>query len=199
VALLVLSADVHASPRTTDIPKPRNITLLLYVETPHRLSGESLNAMKLELREMLTTPALAFQFISPENALPPAFFESLISVRLVGACNVNESTSVPAAGALAFAHSSDGRILPFVEVECDRVRSHVRGAFWGPDCKRSHYLYGRALARVLAHELYHVMTGRKQHTSTGLMRKALTGSQLISDEFELDDPMDQYKNTVSSR
>jgi hypothetical protein len=43
------------------------------------------------------------------------------------------------------------------------------------------------------------MTGRKQHTSTGLMRKALTGSQLISDEFELDDPMVQYKSTVSSR
>jgi hypothetical protein len=187
VAVLVLSAHVLASSRTADHTSQR-ITLLLYVDAPQYASVESLNAMKRELFEMMNTPTVDFQFVTPEQAKPPAYFSTLVSVRLAGACNIETRTAAEMTkGALAFAHSSDGRILPFIEIECDRVRRHARSAFWGPDNDRTAYLYGRALARVLAHELYHVLTGRKQHTATGLTSKSLTGLQLISDAYDWED------------
>ncbi|HYP07108.1 MAG TPA: hypothetical protein VER03_12825 [Bryobacteraceae bacterium] len=142
--------------------------------------------MKQELRAMLNTDTVVYDFIVPQQAKPPAYFQTLISVRMTGACDVRSRTPSPASGPLAFAHSADGKIIPFIEVQCDRVRGHVRPAFWGPDMDRSEYLYGRALARVLAHELYHVLTGRKAHTTLGITRKSLTGSQLISDHVEFE-------------
>ncbi|HUP90599.1 MAG TPA: hypothetical protein VM100_14720 [Longimicrobiales bacterium] len=108
---------------------------------------------------------------------------------------MEQHTADTSAGALAFAHSSDGRILPFIEVKCDRVRNHARAAFWGPDASRSEYLYGRALARVVAHELYHVLTGRKEHTPAGLTRKSLSGMELICDSC---DSMDLTSQMISS-
>ena len=181
-----MSALVQASPRTADnIPPHRTVTLLLYVDAPEDQSPDSLAIMKQELRELLNSDATSFDFITPEQAKPPAYFQSLVSVRLLGSCKVdNRNVTEITRGPLAFAHASDGRILPFIEVECDRIRRHVRSALWGPDFDRSPFLYGRALARVLAHELYHVLTGRKQHTTTGLTRKALSGFELISDEFQ---------------
>lgn len=184
VAILVLSAQVLASPRTSDNPNLL-VTLLIYVDDTERLSPASMEVLKTELRSMLDTEQVRFNFINPDQAKPPAYFQSLVSVRLTGICNI-EGNAIPDKGPLAFAHSSDGRILPFVEVQCDRIRRHVRSAFWGPDCERAVFLYGRALARVVAHELYHVLTGRKEHTSNGLTRPALTGEELISDEYQLE-------------
>jgi hypothetical protein len=186
VAVLVLSAQVLASTRASD-NHPRVVTLLLYVDVPQEASTNSVEIMKRELQELLNSTTLRFDFIDPESAKAPAYFQTLVSVRLTGTCNVELRAIDPSHGPLAFAHSSDGRILPFVEVKCDRVRNHVRAAFWGPDTDRSEYLYGRALARVLAHELYHVLTGRKEHTSMGLTRKSLSGNELICDECELSD------------
>jgi hypothetical protein len=155
----------------------------MYVDAPQQVSAQALDTMKRELRSMLNSTNLGFDFITPDQAKPPAYFQSLVSVKMTGVCSVDHADIEKTRGPLAFAHSSDGRILPFVEVQCDRVRRHVRDAFWGPDAERSEYLYGRALARVLAHELYHVLTGRKEHTPVGFTRKALSGGQLIADDF----------------
>jgi len=53
---------------------------------------------------------------------------------------------------------TDGTILPFVEVDCGRI-----GAFLGPglfalSSRAREKVFLRAIARVAAHELYHVFT-----------------------------------------
>jgi len=68
-------------------------------------------------------------------------------------------------GPLAFAHASEGHILPFMEVLCDRVRATIRPVLWGDQFRRTDELFGRALARVMAHELYHIL-GRRAGTAT---------------------------------
>jgi hypothetical protein len=88
-------------------------------------------------------------------------------------------------GPLAFTYSTDGAVLPFGEIECDRVRSSLRTAMWGGDYKRSDKLLGRALARVLAHELYHMLAKTHSHAGEGIAEKALSGAQLISERLQL--------------
>ncbi len=53
------------------------------------------------------------------------------------------------------------------------------------DYERSDLLFGRALARVLAHELYHVLAKTHSHTGQGIADKSLSGAQLISERLEL--------------
>ena len=60
-------------------------------------------------------------------------------------------------GYYAFTHVSDGNVLPFSEVECDKIASSIR-----PEMSKSQWhdrdsVLGRAMGRVLAHELYHML------------------------------------------
>ncbi|MDZ4799594.1 MAG: hypothetical protein SGI92_15635 [Bryobacteraceae bacterium] len=106
-------------------------------------------------------------------------FSNLMVVRVKGSCKLDSGPAPrPEKGPLAFAHTSDGKVLPFIEVSCDRIRSAVRPVMWGDQFKIADELMGRALARVISHEIYHVVTGTK-HGESGIARHSLTGSQLI--------------------
>ena len=89
-------------------------------------------------------------------------------------------------GPLAFTHSTDGEVLPFSMVSCDRVRHSVESAMWGGDRARADLLLGRALGRVLAHELVHIVAKSSKHGVKGVAKTALSGGQLIADRLELD-------------
>ena len=183
-AALVLSTHALASAGAAD--NPHTITLLLQIDDVAQSSAESIAVMKQELADLLNTRRVRFEFRSVEEAQPPAQFRTLVSVRMCGVCSVAERFALTPPGPLAFTHSTDGEILPFVEVECDRVRNSVRSALWGLDRNRERHLYGRALARVLAHELYHVVTKSRHHTRKGITSPALSGHQLISEDFGLE-------------
>src|SRR5260370_22742166 len=86
---------------------------------------------------------------------------------------------------MAFTHTSGSAILPYSEVECDKVRVSLRSAMWGGDYERGDLLMGRALGRVLAHELYHIVGKTAGHGSDGVARRVLSGAQLISDRLRL--------------
>jgi hypothetical protein len=49
---------------------------------------------------------------------------------------------------------------------------------------------GRALGRVLAHELYHILSGTKRHSARGLAKASFAVDELISDRF-----VDVLRNT----
>jgi len=162
----------------------RNTTLLLQFEQPH--SERTLRAVRTELGDVMKDAGFTFELRLFSELSPYAEFGELIIVRLKGKCRVDAgSPSKLDQGALAFTHTSEGKMLPFVEVACDRVRNSIRPAMWGEQFKRSDELMGRALARVIAHEIYHIMTG-SSHGSTGIARHALSGRQLIADNVHFD-------------
>jgi hypothetical protein len=107
-------------------------------------------------------------------------------VKFRGACQIDPASDRdPEPGPLAFTHRSDGAILPFSEVECDRVRSSLLSAMPAQDHVRADIIFGRAMARVLAHELYHVLAATETHSRQGVMQRALSGADLIGDQLEL--------------
>ena len=61
-------------------------------------------------------------------------FPDLVVVKFHGACDAN-APSRPWSGkpaALAYTHVSDGRVLPFSEVDCDEIRSFVSARLGAP-------------------------------------------------------------------
>ncbi|MEI9974213.1 MAG: hypothetical protein WDO73_20480 [Ignavibacteriota bacterium] len=88
-------------------------------------------------------------------------------------------------GPFASAYGSDGDVLPFSEVECDHLAASVQSAMWGDDYARPDYLLGRALGRVLAHELVHILTKSATHGTDSVTQPTFTGRDLIGPPLRL--------------
>jgi hypothetical protein len=107
----------------------------------------------------------------------------LVVVRLVGAGSPGVALR-GSDGVLGVTHMSDGRILPFIDMDVQRVaRAIQRLAGFGRAIHPNDY--GRALGRVLGHELYHVLSESVEHDSDGVSKGALGGAELVRNELRL--------------
>ncbi len=156
-----------------------SLTLIIQFENRH--SQESFDAMKSELQVLMKDVAIDWRLLEEMQA--GESFPDLVVVKFKGACLMERLPSylIDERGPLAFTHTAEGQVLPFSEVECDKVRQAIHSAMWGDEYKHADALLGRALGRVLAHELYHVLEHTKKHEKEGVNRSGLTGRQLISD------------------
>jgi hypothetical protein len=128
-------------------------------------------------------------------------FKDLVVLTFKGSCAL-DSTPPPqwAPGAYAFTHSADGEVQPFGEVDCDRVANSVKTASAGEDRSNPDLLIGRALGRVVAHELVHMLTKSSEHGHEGVQKASLSGRQLISDSLPLSGlDLDRLKQRYVSR
>ena len=87
-------------------------------------------------------------------------------------------------GALGWTHVSDGQILPFTDVNYDLVREFVQSGLLTFRTGNREEKYGRALGRVLAHELYHIFANTTRHGSEGVAKESYSVQDLLSDDFQ---------------
>lgn len=106
-----------------------------------------------------------------------------IQVRFRGTCACEPRLSSPVdPGPLAWTKVKGGRILPMIEVDCDRVAGVVRqnrGSLSAPLVARA---FGRALGRVVAHEMYHYLTQSFEHTGTELFSRVMLTGALMNED-----------------
>ena len=87
---------------------------------------------------------------------------------------------------LATTAVSNGQVLPFVEVDCDRTRRLIApGLAHLPSGARA-TLFGRALGPVLAHELYHVLARTRDHQFHGVSKPCFSSADLVGSRFRFD-------------
>ncbi len=113
--------------------------------------------------------------------------QNLVVVRFNGRCIFEPLPYLyDERGPLAYTHTVDGAVLPFSEVACDNVTASIRSAMFGGDYAHADQLLGRALGRVVAHELVHILARSGAHGKTGVAEAALSGKQLIGGALPLD-------------
>jgi hypothetical protein len=164
------------------------ITVLLQFEGDY--SDVSIAEMGRELNSIMKDAGVRFDFKQLKDVGSNESFSDLVVVKFRGKCQMEAMPPYlyDERGPLAFTHTSDGVVLPFSEVACDRVRESVTSAMWANDHNRDRadVLLGRALGRVVAHEMYHFVANTHKHGSKGVARTSLTGGQLIADRLELE-------------
>jgi hypothetical protein len=164
---------------------PFNLTVILYFKGTH--SRATLAAMERETELILGSSGVRVRWAMLGEE-PPAVENDLVVMRFNGSCEFDPSPQASGKpGPLAFAWSSGGEILPFGEVNCDRIVKSARGAMSSGDYARANQLVGRAMGRVLAHELLHILTGSPHHSTMGISQPALSGRQLIEEVLPLSD------------
>jgi hypothetical protein len=115
-----------------------------------------------------------------------ATFNDLVVMTFNGSCSFDPAPPIyDEMGPLAITRTANGEVQPFGEVNCDRVVNSVRSAMLGQDYPRADMLIGRALGRVVAHELVHMLTKSGHHAREGVEKAALSGRQLIAASLPL--------------
>jgi hypothetical protein len=147
----------------------------------------AIQEMQREMDRLYRDVPVAIAWHGVSNFQSPGRVPRLLFVHFKGDCRA--VTMPPRHGvegvALASVNRVDGEMLPLVTVDCQRIANYIWPSLRGPERSHGDKPFGRALARVLAHELYHYLTGEAKHTHSALFRASISSSALLSSQFRL--------------
>jgi hypothetical protein len=162
---------------------PSGLTVILDFRGAH--SDSSILEMERESGSILETTGLKLDWRSRDEA-PKSAYPNLVVMTFNGTCKFE---SAPQAyyetGPLASTKTTNHVIQSFGQVDCDHVVGTARSAMFGADYAHADLLVGRALGRVVAHEIVHMLTQSAEHGRDGVFEAALSGKQLIAPSLPL--------------
>ncbi len=129
----------------------------------------------------------------------PAGLEAsrLVTVNMHGYCGMDGSSEQARnRSPLGSTSVAEGQMLPFVTIDCNKIRASLASVVGTGSPQEHQILYGRAVAKVMAHELYHVLAEASQHTETGVTQGELSPSELASPSVGLPD---QARDAIEER
>jgi hypothetical protein len=178
-ALIFCAASVRAG--HSPIQPATQVTAVVLPDG--RYSLFALHEMGREAAHILKKSGISLQLQLGEAA--QAVNGRLVVVKLVGRCDMDGPPAVQMSGPLGWSHEANGVILPFSDLACDNIRGAIYGAAVEGHQFRGNVLLGRAMGRVLAHELYHVIANTTEHGRQGVAQSALSARELTSGQLEL--------------
>ena len=192
--ILLASVGALAADQASSNGKPQKTITLVVAFDESNAQPEVVDALKSELAEIWRGEPVKLDWKPLESLQPGDSFSDLVVVHFKGDCRLRnihpfliDERGPQSGGTLAFSPTVDGEVQPFSSVLCDRVQRSVQSAMKSSQRKSANKLYGRSLGRVLSHELYHILNLTKEHEQQGLVKKSLTGQQLIAPKFRFDE------------
>jgi hypothetical protein len=193
VAVYTLLLAFLAAPLRSEVAIGTNLTILLDFEKGP--SQATLGEMNREIQNLLKKTGVRLDVRLRSEVPEHQDFEDVVLLRFRGTCKASHFVPLlDERGPFGWSHTSDGTILPFADVACDHVRRAVEEAIFGGQKAQRDLLFGRALGRVVAHELYHIIGGVHTHGKKGLAQAALSGRELVADRMTLE-PEDARRMT----
>jgi hypothetical protein len=173
---------------------PQEKTLVIFLSSDSSLMPAVSSEMKLELSHLLEGASIRVDWRDP--AIDRGGLENDYSavVRLRGSCHPTEPSTryehaVNGPFTLASSAVADGVILPFGDIDCEALNSFLGPSLWKERDEVREFVYARAVARLMAHELYHVIGQTHLHARSGVAEPAFTVAELLSDHFEFTGPV----------
>ena len=122
---------------------------------------------------------------------PHADSANLVLVELAGDCAAPAAPQAPSARvdsgrSLATTAVQDGAVIPFTRVDCAALRDVIGPALDREAPARRAFLLGRAMGRLIAHELYHALARTREHAAAGIGKPCFSGADLLSERFEFE-------------
>jgi len=201
VVCLLLALYVPANARTSRLPQIAplaNVTVVMDFKGPN--SPSTTKEMQKEAGQILGASGVQLSWTTRAEAAAGDYTD-LVVMTFRGDCKTGPALPrYDESGPYAVTWTTDGRVLPFGEVDCQKVIKSARSAMWGGDLSRADSLYGRALGRVVAHELVHMLTKTGDHAKNGVQREALSPRDLTTGSLTLSqDDLDRLKQFYRAR
>jgi hypothetical protein len=172
-ASLVLCISICAQAQTR--------TLALYLDAPRGLADESSAIMREELQRLVAPAGLEIVWKRMADRKAGENFDLVAVTSFLGSCATDKPSNSVTASTISLADTSisDGHILPFFRVDCTRLI-----AMLGSQVEPA--TLGRAIARVAAHEIYHIVAQTTEHQERGVAKATFSLRDLTSSRFDLD-------------
>jgi hypothetical protein len=184
VALLLTGIRGVASAGELKNPE---IGLLLRFDAPP--GGAFVAAMERELARIMSSANLRLKWLFPENSDDKQSFAREMVFTFHGSCRAingeTGSTGFSRRVTLADTLGDGVALLPYSEMNCDRLRGFL-SAEDNPEEAGAESRLGFAMARVLAHEMYHVLLQTRAHGKRGIAKAVHTPSALLSGSLRFD-------------
>jgi len=157
----------------------REATIGVYLQVEANASSLSLQAMRSELRELMDPAGLNVVWTDTQSSAP---INKLIMVELRGTCQAGSEKKAGFKDRTSLASTvvTDGKVQPFSRVDCKALDQFLRPALSRLAEKDRDQAYGRAIARLLAHEFYHVLAGTQTHTKSGISKTSFSVAELTA-------------------
>ena len=179
---ILLALPIAAWSELRDEAQPPAITV--YTQFENTPSAVSASTMRQDLEAIMDPMGLQFTWRDLRGSSGSEVSVELVVVSFKGTCQMTDALPPNGeSGALGWTHMSDGAILPFSDVDCDKIRRFIASEVRSLDSQQREIVYGRAVGRVLAHELYHVFSNTTRHAAWGVAKAFYTAHDLVSDEF----------------
>lgn len=184
---IVLSAAVAAiftmQALSADPPTPPGGPLIgiafAFREPPPSLAVEG---MESELSRLLADSDIQLQWIERKKGRSVYVNGRIVVLDIVGNCELTEFGPQPSGHALAWNEITDGQFQPFITVDCNRLGRFIAKEVRGSDPDNRRRLLGRAIARVVAHEMYHLFTRTRNHSSSSTLFRSALPAEILVDE-----------------
>jgi hypothetical protein len=163
----------------------------VYLKATAEQQAAIVNQFKREAQTLLRPAGVKLVWRDWQDASRHEDFQAVVVAQFAGVCSPARDHEEPVAARpapLAETPVQDGVILPFTRVDCGAVRRLTSTLMSGEPGARRTYLYGRALGRVLAHELYHILGQTKLHADKGIAKPAFHARELLSESFAFHEP-----------
>ena len=156
-----------------------HVEILLH--TADSVPDPMLTEMKSELASLMEPAGYQIHW-SGAHALVTPFHGDLVVIEVRGSCDLPSSsisrTRVVQLGSSAVA---DGKVLPFSWADCTALAQILEPFLTHQRKEKREFLFGRAMARVVAHELYHVLGRTLAHTTSGLTKARFEPRDLLAE------------------
>jgi hypothetical protein len=164
------------------------VPIALYTHFDQVAPSVIIDAMHAEIDAIMGPLGIKFEWRSLDGVRGTELSTELAVLTFKGHCDLSgiNPRKVADIGALGFTHMSDGEILPFSQIECDRVRLFVQRDLVTMRSPQREETFGRALGRVVAHELYHIFANTTRHGDCGVGKAAYSVRELLNDDFQFE-------------
>jgi hypothetical protein len=172
-----------AVPVPGQVPERPIADIAVYYGFEHEPPAVFLEALKDETACILqpVSQSIEWQPI-PKTSPGASTTKYLVVVRFKGNCDLSSpAPKRPGGRALGWTHITDGVVLPFSDVNCDRIRAFLSSELRRLTPGDRETVFGRAAGRVLAHELHHVLANTRQHGEAGVAKSGFTIRELMGD------------------
>ncbi len=159
----------------------------LYTEFQQQPPAVVLDSIRGETEAIMGRMGIGLEWRSLAAARGNEVSAQLAVIHFQGRCDASGLTPQRVQpGALGWTHESDGVILPFGAVDCDGIRTFLQVDLLAVPVGDRERVFGRAVGRVLAHELYLILTRSSHHSPEGVGKAAYAVRDLLAGRFVFD-------------
>jgi hypothetical protein len=168
------------------VPSPRENRTVVLLDFSPAVDSEFWERLRAELKSTNVPEPLGKStlWMRRQDFQRGMEFSEVLQVQLTGECATGLDQGRNATpGPLGWVYLVDGQIQPFAFVDCNRIALTLRGELQGRTWKERHKKMSRAIARVVAHELTHIVTQNPDHANEGIQKARLTQMELAGEAF----------------